>query len=103
LKDYQTLTDSRLLQIFAMREAYERFLENNSEQAVNGATEDPFVIPKEDRILGLAHVYLKSLCYLLPISRNFFLVDPTGQQFGTIRVEIIPKVLFLFQLSSNIL
>eukprot|EP01102_Stenamoeba_stenopodia_P004878 TRINITY_DN1532_c0_g2_i1.p1 TRINITY_DN1532_c0_g2~~TRINITY_DN1532_c0_g2_i1.p1 ORF type:complete len:1861 (+),score=489.46 TRINITY_DN1532_c0_g2_i1:320-5902(+) len=78
--------------IFAMREAYERFLENSTtDESTNGTQEDPFVIPKEDRLLGLAHVYLKSLCFLVPITRNFFLVDPTGQEIGTIKVEVLPK------------
>jgi hypothetical protein len=77
--------------LFALRERYEAFLENGTEVTPPGEAEDPFSIPKEDRLLGIAQVYLKSLSYLLSVDRDSALVDTTGLQIGTIKVVVDPK------------
>eukprot|EP01048_Picozoa_sp_COSAG05_P011129 COSAG05_NODE_1028_length_6112_cov_11.983868_1_plen_783_part_00 len=76
--------------IYLMRELYARVQDDPTCLQAVTTENDPFWDPPESQLIGVAHIYLESLSYLLDIRQKTIIVDYQGNTAGTLEVDLVP-------------
>eukprot|EP01052_Picozoa_sp_SAG31_P003841 SAG31_NODE_152_length_22216_cov_16.550029_2_plen_610_part_00 len=76
--------------IFLMREFYASAQEDQSFLRDVSEVDDPFFDPAEAQLIGVGHIYLEALAYLLDIKQSTPVVDYKGNKVASLTVDIAP-------------
>ena len=91
LNRYGTWEHDKLAnRIYMMREMYSESQSDVTYLTTVDQDDDPFYDPPENQLIGVAHIYLESLGFMLDIQQNTPLVTDSGTQAGTLSLDIFP-------------